>query len=1045
MKEVQTSPIKEVKVKNTKFFNPFPGLRPFGFEDSYLFFGREGQSDELLKKLSENRFVALIGASGSGKSSLMYCGLVPTLHGGFIPGATASWKMVVTRPGDGPITQLAGAIVKSEYSEILDPEESLIKLAMTEAILRNSSLGLVEALKQLYLVKKESILLLVDQFEELFRYKKSKKDATSVNESAAFVKLLLEAVAQTEVPIYVVLTMRSDFIGDCAQFPSLTKVINDSHYLIPQMTRDNLHEAIIGPVAVGGGQIAPRLVQQLLNEVGDNPDQLPILQHALMRTWDYWTKHSEGQEQMDIQHYEGIGKMEKALSEHANEAFRDLSEKGRRVCETLFKTITEKGGDGRGIRHPARIGAIAEIANASETETIEVVEAFRKAGRSFLTPSAEVNLHLHENSIIDISHESLMRIWDRLKVWVDEEAASVQMYHRLSDASAMYMMGKTSLWRPPDLLLARDWKDKQNPNLAWALRFNPAYERTMVFLDTSIQAFETEEQNKIKLQKRTLKRTRTFAMVLGVAAVISLGIMVYAVTLNEKANKQKELAMKSEKEATSQKIEAEKQKMIALQSESDAKKQKEEAEKQKGEAEKQQKIAYQNSQDAMAQKKIADVKTKEAMQQSKIAKDEKGKAEKNAQDALSQKSIAEKASSAAERLRLLSISQSMAVKSSQNNKDANQKSLVAYQSYQYNKKYEGKMYNSDVFEGLYSSLKALNNESYNSLKGHTKAVRSIAFSPDGKNLYTAGSDGKILKWNMKDNTFSVFADNKIINRSIAFTSDGKWLACASQKAAIQLFDLKAEGQTKNLIGHKGAVWSIAFTPDNSKLISSGADSSVLLWDLNTLSSKVIAKGNKVRVLAINNSGTFVVGSTEDGKVIIYDLKNNTSSSLSDEKNNVVYALTFSNDGSLIATGDLQGNVKIWNLASKELLNTLSGHNARVNEIKFSPNDKMLASASYDHSIHLWSMTDLNEAPIILKDQTDWVMSMAFSPDGETLIAGCKDNLIRVYPTKSSTMADQICSKISRNMSQKEWNTYVGQDIPYEKTCSSLPVGEGVKE
>ncbi len=136
--------------------------------------------------------------------------------------------------------------------------------------------------------------------------------------------LLTNAIEQTDLPIYIIMTMRSDFIGDCAKFPHFTSLINDSHYLIPQMTRDQKRTAILGPVAVGGGNMTSRLVQQLLNDLGDNTDQLPILQHALMRTWDYWTKHETENNPIDIFHYEAIGGMEEALSQHANEAYAEL-------------------------------------------------------------------------------------------------------------------------------------------------------------------------------------------------------------------------------------------------------------------------------------------------------------------------------------------------------------------------------------------------------------------------------------------------------------------------------------------------------------------------------------------------------------------------------------------------------------------------------------------------------------------------------------------------------------------------------------------------
>ena len=180
----------------------------------------------------------------------------------------------------------------------------------------------------------ENLLIVVDQFEELFRFKPAPSGVHPEDELAAFVKLLLNAARQDQLPIYIVITMRSDYLGDCAQFRDLPEAINEGMYLIPRMTRDQRREAITGPVAVGGGQLAPRLVNRLLNDVTENPDQLPILQHALMRTWDFWAaNHSDG-EPIDLRHYEAIGGMSEALSIQADEAYNELSdERGKLIAE----------------------------------------------------------------------------------------------------------------------------------------------------------------------------------------------------------------------------------------------------------------------------------------------------------------------------------------------------------------------------------------------------------------------------------------------------------------------------------------------------------------------------------------------------------------------------------------------------------------------------------------------------------------------------------------------------------------------------------------
>lgn len=1032
----------------TKLFNPFPGLRPFSIDESHLFFGREGQSDEVLKLLSNNRFVAVVGTSGSGKSSLMYCGVVPILYGGFVTEAGANWRIVPTRPSNGPISNLAEALVKSDNPEVKG-DDLLLKSSVMSSILRSSSHGLIDAVKNLRTDENENILILVDQFEELFRFKRRGEDSTNINETIAFVKLLLEAISQTDVPIYMVLTMRSDFIGECAQFPELTEMINDSYYLIPQMTREDFREAIVGPVAVGGGTISDHLVQQLLNDIGDNPDQLPILQHSLMRTWDYWTKNAELEEPMSIDHYEAIGTMERALSDHANEAFDELSEREKDICQSLFKSITEKGSDNRGIRHPSPLGEVAEIAKAEISEIARVVDVFRKQGRSFLTPSTQVVEKLDGNTIIDISHESLMRIWNKLITWVEDEGNAVQMYLRLCEASNLYEKGKTGLWTPPDLQLALNWREKQKPTLAWGQRHNPAYERAMVYLDTSEKAFIAEEENKIKLQKRALRRSRIFAIVLGSATIISLLFLVNSFVQQAEAEKQRELAEKQSEIAQEQSRLAQEEKKKAEESAKEAEEQKKLAEQQSVIA--QQKAeearlaairAEKSAKEAQRQSLIADQKSKEAQEQSVIAK-------QNAEEALEQKALAEDASKEAYKLRLLSISKSMAVKSVQIHKDTNQKALVAYQAYKFNQEYKGEQHDPDIYDGLYYTLKTLNEPEYNNLEGHTDAIRSIKYSPKGNTLYTTGSDGLIYKWNMEDGEKKgrLISQGTKVNRSMAVSEDNKLLATGTNKATIELMDLEDIDKAPIILeGHEDDVWDIQFTPGSKKLVSCAADGTIFLWDLSTKQYTVIAKSqSEIKSIALSPDGNTVVGGLDNGKIVAWDLSNNnTSKVLMEEKDNIIHVVEFNQAGNILAYGDKLGNVKLYDITKNEVIQTLEGQNARINDIKFSPDDSQIASASFDGSVQLWNTKNFNLQPIVLNDHDSWVQTIAFSPDGLKLIAGCRDNLIRIWPTNTDLMATQICPKISRNMSQEEWNRFVASDIEYENSCEDLKKPEETK-
>jgi len=288
--------------------NPYPGLRPFKFEESYLFFGREGQSEDLLRRLERNHFAAVVGTSGSGKSSLVRAGLLPLLSSGFMPGKSADWHISILRPGNSPIRNLAEALVQPEQLEAAQTREKTetdaeLNLGIALTVLRRSAVGLLDYANG-NPGKGKNLLVVVDQFEELFRFRKDAEIENSKDEAADFVKLFLEATRDKNSGIFVVITMRSDFLGDCAQFRDLPEAINDGQYLIPRLSRDQLRQVIESPAKIHGAGISPALVTNLLNAVGDDQDQLPVLQHSLMRTWNNWTKRNNQNSEITYKDYE---------------------------------------------------------------------------------------------------------------------------------------------------------------------------------------------------------------------------------------------------------------------------------------------------------------------------------------------------------------------------------------------------------------------------------------------------------------------------------------------------------------------------------------------------------------------------------------------------------------------------------------------------------------------------------------------------------------------------------------------------------------------
>ncbi|HEV2828240.1 MAG TPA: N-acetylmuramoyl-L-alanine amidase [Pyrinomonadaceae bacterium] len=646
--------------------NPFPGLRPFESTETHLFFGRDGQSEELLRRLRRTRFLAVVGTSGSGKSSLVRAGLLPALQGGLMASAGSDWRIAILRPGSDPIGSLARALASPAVLGPRDEKDEQIQAVMMETTLRKSSLGVVELVSrartklddkgQPLFPDYENLLVVVDQFEELFRFKQLIAEENSQEDAAAFVKLLLEAVGQEdEKKIYVVLTMRSDFLGDCSQFFELPEAINNGQYLIPRMTRDERREAISGPVAVGQGTISEPLVNQLLNDVGDNPDQLPILQHALMRTWEYWLGHRRNGNPIDIPDYNAIGGMAEALSLHADEAYAELNEKQQAIAEKLFKGLTEKGSDNREIRRPMEVGEICELTGANEAAVIAVVEVFRREGRSFLMPPPNdaltgARVNLNRESLIDISHESLIRNWSRLKTWTEEEAQSARIYRRLAETAMLHHAREEALLIDPALQGALDWREKNQPNAVWAQRYHPEFETALTFLDASVAARNAEMKERERQRKRdvTYKRTKRFTALLLLLCLIALGAVVFATSQMRQAKKAKVVAEGAKVEAFAQKEEATKAKERAVEQAAKAEAngrealaQKKAATEAKVLAEKQAGIAKANELEASKQRAFAET-------QQKLAQAALNRANVALDDARRQTVIADEARKAAE-------------------------------------------------------------------------------------------------------------------------------------------------------------------------------------------------------------------------------------------------------------------------------------------------------------------------------------------------------------------------------------------------------------
>jgi conflict system STAND superfamily ATPase len=347
---------------------PFPGLRPFDEVDSDWFFGRSGEINDLLKRLRRVHFTAIVGPSGCGKSSVIRAGVLPALRDGYLE---SSWSIATFRPGEQPLDNLASSVsaaISADFQEVRKQLDS-------------GPLGLINAIQSRQLPSGNKLLVVADQFEELFQFAQRHGDQ-SQEEVKAFLKLLLAAASSNDIPFYLVLTMRMEWLSECATYVGLAEAINEGIYLVPQMSRRQFQQVILDPIETANAMITTTLLDRMLNDLGGRSDQLPVLQHALMRLWE----RKRPGEPIDIADYEAVGTCSNCLSNHAEEVFAELNVQQKKVAELLFRSITQVYKN-RKIRRPRPFRELADLPGMNAVELKAVIEAFRQPGRSFLFTS----------------------------------------------------------------------------------------------------------------------------------------------------------------------------------------------------------------------------------------------------------------------------------------------------------------------------------------------------------------------------------------------------------------------------------------------------------------------------------------------------------------------------------------------------------------------------------------------------------------------------------------------------------------------------------
>jgi WD40 repeat protein/energy-coupling factor transporter ATP-binding protein EcfA2 len=1071
--------------------NPFPGLRPFEQTESHLFFGRDGQSAELLNRLDRNRFLAVVGTSGSGKSSLVRAGLLPTVHGGFMAEAGSHWRVAIFRPGDSPIRNLAEALSRPgvlKAGRFREEEHDLLDLTVdTEVQLRRGRLGLVETCKQAPLPEGVHLLLVVDQFEELFRFKEeSEQGENASDEAAAFVKLLLKATEQKDIPIYVVITMRSEFLGDCAQFRDLPEAINQSQYLIPRMTRAQRRRAITGPVAVVGARITPRLVQRLLNDVGDDPDQLPILQHALMRTWDFWDKRGEKDLPLDLEHYKAIGRMENALDEHAEKVYAGLKNPASRdICEKMFKLLTQKGERGRHVRRPAKFGKILSVTKAARDDVIKVINVFRQPGRAFLMPPKKEKITV--DSMIDISHESLMQIWRSLNVWVEEEAKSAEKYLDLVRGASKKEQREGSWLVDPELYWVLKWWEEDKPTSEWAERYDSSFDEAKKFLNDSEEQKRIRTEQKEREQRAKRKWRRIYITLITSIAVIAVVSAFWAWDAKKRETKSRLVAVKERLNGDKERLNSEWEHLTSeflrvkeeLVKEELAKKTEEKKEAEKREEEAKRKAvdeklkaieAQRNERRKTIQKLISDMNNDDRRFGQYLAKAKelavrsKSESEKVLQAllALAAYDFNSKAYDNLEKDTKKRYSEYESLKFAKKTDDPSEaKDLTRrYKTLQKNAK--NRRLPPEIFEALRRAYIA--NESLKDIL-HPAESRALAVTRNNKIVFNNWEgEIKVSSLSPDSNDSSLPVLEKTIGVNLPDNIEG-WIGsfagtegrlfCGTRGGGIIYWEGNDWEKSGLLVDElPGPVLSMVYSKNKSLLIYS-VKNKVYRYDFSEKASKPVVETDGVlRAITLledeKNSLLIYADSNMYCKPLSSDLKE--KGRLIGRFKSHIYAIAYSRTRKLLVVGSRTGKIHAAGIGLQHLEpgKTLDfypleeSHNGIVRALAFSPDGGYLASNGMDGTIKLWKLGDNNSKgkkarfnrALTIKSKKK-ILSLVFDLSGKYIIFSDEQNL-RICPTGPEAFYKKLCKRKEREFTDLEWNRYIGDKIKKEEViiCSS---------
>ncbi|WP_242040283.1 nSTAND1 domain-containing NTPase [Anabaena subtropica] len=938
--------------------NPYRGLAAFDFkpEDIQFFYGRTALTDELLEKLWQQNFLAVLGASGSGKSSVVRAGLLNAIQQGERRD-TANWHILpVITPGNDPLASLAAAFINLNEP---DGRKSRLCQTYSRALQEEGAKALAELVAD---YQPNPVVLVIDQFEEVFTL------CHDSQERQKFFACLMDVLTSPNesenntAALRVVITMRADFLGKCLEqdYAGLAENIKNHMATVTPLNQEELRDAIIKPAELVGLSVEEALVRKMIADVQGSPASLPLLQYALTELWELW--HQDWQQRgtaagktLTLTNYDQIGEVKGALEKQADKIYNTLSEKEQAVAKRIFLELTQLG---EGTEDTRRRVLKGELINDQHPEEL-LDQVIRKLADARLVVTNNIVLNVTTVArteelgdttaqpvevVIDVAHEALIRHWTSLRLWLDENRDALRTERKLQVAAKDWQdhqQDSDYLWLGARLAEAQEYEQKY-----FSMgRLAPLSKKFIEASKTEQQRLDREKDEQIKALNQALTESQLREQAARILYLLQI---------------QPQAGVESAIQAIGENLKQLPTNILT--------------------------VVQNNLLQAMAIVNLPSIIRGHEKAVLSVAFSPDGQ-------------------------RIVSGSYDNTLRLWDVNGNSIGKPLMGHESGVHSVAFspDGQRIVSGSYDNTLRLWDVNGNSIGKPLMGHESGVTSVAFSPDGKYIVSGSRDNTLRLWDVNGNSIGKpLMGHESGVTSVAFSPDGKYIVSGSRDNTLRLWDVNGNFIGKPLMGHESGVTSVAFSPDGKYIVSGSKDKTVRLWDVNgnSIGQPLMSHESGVNSVAFSPDGKHIVSGNWNNTLRLWDVNGNSIGQPLMGHESGVHSVAFSPDGKHIVSGSYDNTLRLWDVNGNSIGQPLMGHKSGTHSVAFSPDGKHIVSGSRDKTVRLWDVNG-NSIGQPLMGHESGVHSVAFSPDGQRIVSGSRNKTVRLWDVNGNSIGQPL--------------------------------------